>query len=157
MSRRRFPRHGCSFFLFLLTLPLTVAGAWAAVPPADKLAEQAAPTGLSSLPAEAQWNISAALGRDQPAYHAQREGEGWRLDNPKHGLRADFTAEGVEVRRVRPVSGCDSPGWVVGRGIEAPSPGTPEAKAEPHRVPARCAHRVVLQWATRAGARLYPG
>jgi hypothetical protein len=54
--------------------------------------------GAYNLPAEAKASISAALGRDQPVYHAKRAGEAWRLDNPKHGLQATFTARGVEVQ-----------------------------------------------------------
>jgi len=60
MSQCQFRCLGCSFSLLLLTLPLAV------------LRVSAAPQPLPSLPAEAKAAISAALGRDQPAYHAKR-------------------------------------------------------------------------------------
>jgi FG-GAP repeat/Bacterial Ig domain len=60
---------------------------------------QAAPesTNLFDLPPTAQAQISAALGRDHAGYHAVTRGRGFRAENPKHGLVADFTSSGVKV------------------------------------------------------------
>ncbi len=130
MSRGHFPRFRYASLLLVLTLPFTAPGAFAGVPPADKRADPAAvPAGLSSLPPDAQWSISAALGRDQRAYHAEREGETWRLDNARHGLRAGFTAEGVEVQSGAARFELRLTGLGRGARVEAPSPATPEAKA----------------------------
>lgn len=79
-----------------LTLSAALAGLLPTAKPAGPVAS---PAGLSSLPAEVKASISAALGRDQRVYHAKQVGEAWRLDNPKHGLEASFTAGGVEVRK----------------------------------------------------------
>ena len=69
MSSNHCPNLG-SFFLLLF---LTVPEAWAG-PLVGKPDEPQAPRpGLSSLPAEAKASISAALGRDQRAYHAKEQ------------------------------------------------------------------------------------
>jgi hypothetical protein len=130
MSRSNLPTSGCLFFLLLLTLPLTVMEAWAGVAPADPpMAQRAASAGLSRLPAEAQASVSAALGRDQRAYHAKEQGEGWRLANPKHSLSADFTARGMEVQTGAASFGLRLAGLGRGARVEAVVAGTPEAKA----------------------------
>ena len=99
MYRTRFSRPACSVLILLIALPLGVHHAAAGTRPSERLVGQGAPPpGLSSLPIQAQTSISAALGRDQRAYHAKREGRAWRLENRKHGLRAGFTTRGVEVR-----------------------------------------------------------
>ncbi|MGH8591973.1 MAG: FG-GAP repeat protein [Gammaproteobacteria bacterium] len=130
MYRTRFSRFGCSFLMFLLVLPVVVRSAGAGTRPPERLLEQEAPPpGLSSLPIQAQASISAALGRDQRASHAKRDGRAWRLGNQKHGLRASFTMSGVEVRsgaarfRLRLTA--------LGRGarLEAVASSKPEAKS----------------------------
>ena len=64
MSQGHFPR--VRYASILLLLSLAAPGALAGVPAADTLASPAvAPPGLSSLPPDAQWGISEALGRDQ--------------------------------------------------------------------------------------------
>jgi hypothetical protein len=57
-----------------------------------------AAAGLASLPREAQSSVSAALGRDRSDYQARAHGEGFRAENVRHNLAADFTSAGVEVR-----------------------------------------------------------
>jgi len=52
---------------------------------------------ISSLPAGAQSAISSALGRDQEAYHAVAVRKGYRMKNPRSGLQATFTRQGVRV------------------------------------------------------------
>ena len=98
MYRTRLSRLACSFLMLLIALPLALRDAGAGARPSERFVKQEAPRGLSSLPIQAQTSISAALGRDQRAYHAKRDGRAWRLENRKHGLRADFTTRGVEVR-----------------------------------------------------------
>ena len=131
MFRSNVHTSGCLFVLLLLTLPLANGcGAWVGVAPADKSVDQReASASLSSLPAEAQASISAALGRDQRAYHAKEQGEGWRLANPKHGLRADFTARGMEVQTGTARFGLRLTGLGRGARLQAVAAGTPEAKA----------------------------
>ncbi len=120
MSRGYFPRFGYSSLL--LTLALSVPGVLSGVLLADPAAARA---GLSSLPPDAKCSISAALGRDQRAYHAERQGETWRLDNARHGLRADFTAERVEVQSGAARFELRLTGFGRGTRVEA----TPEANA----------------------------
>ena len=55
-------------------------------------------TNLSDLPLAAQAQISAALGRDHASYHALARGDGFRVENRKHGLVTDFAASGIRVR-----------------------------------------------------------
>ena len=50
-----------------------------------------------ALPAAAQSAMSAALGRDQQTYHAAAICTGYRMKNPRSGLQATFTREGVRV------------------------------------------------------------
>ena len=51
----------------------------------------------SDLPAAAQSAISAAMGRDQQAYHAVATRKGFTVKNPRSGLQATFTRQGVRV------------------------------------------------------------
>ncbi|MGH8570259.1 MAG: hypothetical protein ACREXU_20195, partial [Gammaproteobacteria bacterium] len=113
--------HAAYGLIFLLLAP-------AAVPEERFSVPGVAPGALSSLPPEAKASISAALGRNQRAYHAKGAGEAWRIDNPKHGLQMSFTANGVEVRKGAARFRLQLTG--VGRGaqLEAPQVGTPEAK-----------------------------
>ncbi|MDE2180364.1 MAG: hypothetical protein KGJ40_05895, partial [candidate division NC10 bacterium] len=55
----------------------------------------AAPPPFAALPLPAQAAISAALGRDDHAYHAAQSGQGLRLQNPRHHLTADLTPAGL--------------------------------------------------------------
>jgi hypothetical protein len=54
---------------------------------------------LSSVPASARAQVSAALGADEPAFHVQAAaGGGLRAGNATQGLQTSFTRTGVEVR-----------------------------------------------------------
>jgi hypothetical protein len=55
-------------------------------------------TSLSSLPLGAQAPISAVLGKDDSRYWVHRSANGFREENPRHALVAEFTRQGVEVR-----------------------------------------------------------
>lgn len=48
------------------------------------------------LPAAAQAQIAAAIGKDDPGYHATPEGDGFRMAAPNNTIAASFSAEGVE-------------------------------------------------------------
>lgn len=52
----------------------------------------------SAVPAELQSALSAAVGRDIPAYHAQRVADGFEAATAHHRLVAYFTSGGVELR-----------------------------------------------------------
>lgn len=52
---------------------------------------------LSSLPPAAQGPISAALGKDDSNYWVHSTAAGFRLDNPRHALHAEFTKQGTKV------------------------------------------------------------
>ncbi len=54
--------------------------------------------GLLSLPPHAQGPISAALGKDNSGYWVHRSVKGFRGENPRHALVAEFTRQGAEVR-----------------------------------------------------------
>ena len=129
MYRSRFSRLGGSFLMLLIALPLALRDAGAGTRPSKRVVKQEAPRGLSSLPIQGQAAISAALGRDQRAYHAKRDGRAWRLENPKHGLRADFTTRGVEVRSGAARFGLRLTGLGRGARLEAVATAKPGAKA----------------------------
>src|SRR5262249_46570281 len=52
----------------------------------------------SGSPAWARPAVSAALGRNDPAYHAHRLPNGWRAANSRHGLQIDFSRGDVILR-----------------------------------------------------------
>ena len=73
------------FLIFALTLPIPTRSHATPVPmPA-----------AASLPQEANAPISAAIGADQPSYHATADSDGFHVDNGQ-GLSAHFTSSGVD-------------------------------------------------------------
>lgn len=58
----------------------------------------AVPANQETLPLPAQAAISGVLGRDNRAYHATSQGQALHMTNPRHGLVAEFTEAGVEIR-----------------------------------------------------------
>jgi hypothetical protein len=60
------------------------------------VAAQAA-SGLSGLPASAQGPVSAALGKDNSRYWVQGRAGGFRAENPRQAMHADFTQQGAEI------------------------------------------------------------
>src|SRR5262245_27007588 len=50
------------------------------------------------LPAVAHARISAAIGEDQPVYHARAQSDGFRMENAAHQVSVEFTPAGVEFR-----------------------------------------------------------
>jgi hypothetical protein len=92
---------------------------------------QAAPesTTLSDLPPNAQAQISAALGRDHAGYHAVARGRGFRAENPKHGLVADFTSSGVKIGAGTAMWGLAFRAYGYGDELQAVSAAAPQAVA----------------------------
>jgi hypothetical protein len=90
-------RHRASLLTFFVAFMALFAVSRAS---AQNSPQQVNPTGadLRALPAAAQAQISATLGRDQRAYHSQREARGYRIGNPQHGFSADFVSSGVSLR-----------------------------------------------------------
>jgi len=52
----------------------------------------------SNLSVAARSRISTVLGHDAVGFRARPEGNGFRIENPRHRLVADFTSEGVNLR-----------------------------------------------------------
>lgn len=90
-------RHRASLLIFVVAFMVLFAVSRAS---AQNSPQQVNPTGadLRALPAEAQAQISATLGRDQQAYQSHREARGYRIGNPQHGFSADFVSSGVSLR-----------------------------------------------------------
>ena len=61
-------------------------------------ADQTGASNSSTLPVQAQPIISAAIGKNDPRYQVRQVEEGFRLENARHNLIADFTKNGVSVR-----------------------------------------------------------
>jgi hypothetical protein len=59
---------------------------------------QRIPVRSSTLPAEVEGVVSAAIGRDLRAYHAQPVNGGSQLENSRHDLAARFDTDGVQIR-----------------------------------------------------------
>ena len=80
----------------LAALPLLETGtaARSGAPPAA--APDIRPLRLG-LPEPARAHVSAVMGRDEATYHAVSRGDGFRMENARHGLRAEFTRAGVHV------------------------------------------------------------
>ncbi|MGA8150430.1 MAG: hypothetical protein WB952_05730 [Terriglobales bacterium] len=81
--------RNCGFFVLasILFLPMCVSAS-----------DQPGTTTLASLPAAAQAQISARLGRDMPNYFVKAAGSGLEAINPSQKLTTRFTSDGVEVR-----------------------------------------------------------
>lgn len=57
---------------------------------------------LADLPLLGRYAISAAVGKDQPAYHVVAADEGFRATHPGNGLVADFDSRGVMIQAGTP-------------------------------------------------------
>ncbi|HEY6293548.1 MAG TPA: FG-GAP repeat protein [Terriglobia bacterium] len=90
---------------------------------------QPAGNGISSLPLEAQCSISAALGRDLPAYRVHARGVTFQAVNTRQNLAADFTAHGVAVRTGGTKWGMALRGYGYGDDLTAVNDATPQAGA----------------------------
>ncbi len=81
-----------------LTLAVLCTLFSASQPSAGQASSGKAGAGLSSLPADAQGPVSAALGKGDSTYWLHRSAAGFRGENPRQGLVAEFTRQGAEVR-----------------------------------------------------------
>ena len=93
-------------------------------PPAEPVA-----TPLSHLPTPAAAHVSAILGRDRSSYHAVARAEGFRMDNPRHRLAADFSGAGVEIRAGDASWGLEFRGYGYGRSLAVATATAPQAVA----------------------------
>jgi hypothetical protein len=95
--------------------------------PKDVTTRQGPSAGLASLPPEAQAGISAALGRDLPAYQARPQGAGFQAENARQKLAADFTPAGVEVRSGSALCKVALRGYGYGNSLRAVGTAVPRA------------------------------
>lgn len=54
---------------------------------------------LADLPLPAQAAIAAALGKDQPVYHAKPQGAGFTFENSRHNFAAALIPEGLTLKQ----------------------------------------------------------
>jgi hypothetical protein len=85
--------------------------------------------GLSKLPLSAQSAIAETVGRDDAAYHAVAQGNGFHVSNPKHGFSANFTRQGVQVRTGMAHWGMQLKGYGYGSASIAAAAAAPHATA----------------------------
>ena len=90
-------------------------------------AHAAAKQGLKNLPLEGRYAISAAIGYDQPAYHARMDGEGLVADNTGHGLTTLFGHAGVKIGSGSKGFSLQPVAWGYGEEMTALLPGVPQA------------------------------
>ena len=99
-------------------------------------------TGLSSLPADAQGPISAALGKDDSGYWVHPTPNGLRGENLRHALTAFFTKQGPEVRSHNRRWGLQTRAYGYSNALHPVKAVAPQAKA--NRVEYR--HDGVTEW-----------
>ena len=97
---------------------------------------------INALPAAAQTRISAALGRDQQAYHSRRSARGLRMENSRRGLAAEFSTSGVDFVRGGNRWGMALTEVGCGNKLDAVKRVTPSASA--NRVEYR--HGAITEW-----------
>jgi hypothetical protein len=85
--------------------------------------------GLSSLPPDARGPISAALGKDDSSYWVHRSAKGFRGDNPRHALVAEFTRGGAKVCSKNLRWGLETRGYGYGDALHPVKAVAPQAKA----------------------------
>jgi hypothetical protein len=90
---------------------------------------QARPQAGKAVPAAALASVSRALGRGDPAYHAQTTAGGLIAANPRQRLRAQFTSGGVRVGTGPLAVGLGLRGAGFGHRLPAVRPVTPVAAA----------------------------
>ncbi|HLJ46558.1 MAG TPA: hypothetical protein VKU01_11155 [Bryobacteraceae bacterium] len=108
----------------------------------SSLWSQDRPVSLSSLPAVAQSNISAALGRDNSAYQARPQNSGIHFDSPRHQFAADFTASGVRLTVGRTSFQMTFEAYGRGRAVRSVKQTIPDATG--NRVTYR--HGAISEW-----------
>ena len=120
-------RKAVAFLAGVMVL-LTAAMAHAAPMPNGTSGSKAvAPQGMEALPEEGRYAVSAAIGQDQPGYHAQMDGAALVVDNTGNGLSVRFVTGGVEIDTggqgfsLRPMQ------WGYGDALTELAPGWPQA------------------------------
>jgi trimeric autotransporter adhesin len=84
---------------------------------------------ISTLPEAAQERISAALGRDRAAYRTTAQTGGFRMENPRNGLSAEFTSSDVEFHAGANQWGMELKGYGHGDNMHAVDRVAPHAVA----------------------------
>jgi hypothetical protein len=108
---------------------------------ASKSSEGKSATSLSSLPPDAQGPISAALGKDDSGYWVHRNATGFRGENPRHALVAEFTrarGRGSAIRPQPALAAGDTRLWIRRCSASGKGRGS-ERERQPGGVPARMA------------------
>jgi trimeric autotransporter adhesin len=82
---------------------------------------------MPRLPEAAQASISAALGRDHRAYHVVAQPRGFRADNERHGLSAEFTSSGADFKAEGKHFGLALTGYGYGADLQAVPMTAPDA------------------------------
>jgi hypothetical protein len=100
-----------------------------AVTAAKAVAGPAAAQAGKAVPVAAVASLSRALGRGDPAYHAQTTADGIIVANPRQRLRAQFTSGGVRVGSGPLAVGLSLPGAGFGHRLPSVRPVTPVAAA----------------------------
>ncbi len=107
------------------SLPVASAGTSSA----SKASADKSATGLSSLPPNAQVPISAALGKDDTGYWVHPSAKGFRGENPRQALLAEFTRQGAELRSHNLRWGLETRGYGYGNALHPVKAVVPQAKA----------------------------
>ena len=108
----------------------------------DRSDRWVAPAGLASLDKAAQSAISETLGRDSRRYRAQARGAGFRMENPRHHLIADFDTGGVAVHTGRTTWKLRLRAFGFGNDLKAIDGVTPEV----HLNRMEYSHKALTEW-----------
>ena len=98
-------------------------------PLASKSPTRESATGLSSLPADAQAPISAALGKDESDYWVHPSAEGLRGNNPQQALSVNFTKQGAQIRSHNLRWSLETRAYGYGSALHQLKPVSPQANA----------------------------
>jgi hypothetical protein len=96
---------------------------------AGKSSERKSVAELPSLPADAQGPISAALGKDTSGYWVHPNANGFRGENLRQALVAEFTRRGAEVRSHNVRWGLETRGYGYGDALHSAKAVAPHANA----------------------------
>ena len=114
-------RFGLAALVLFSTL---FAGDIVPTPAADHIVDS-----LAELPLAAQASISAAIGRDQTAYHAAKVDDELQMSNPNQSLVVDFSPDGIAVEAGAAHWGLNPRGYGYGQTLRTVSPALPQATA----------------------------
>jgi len=83
---------------------------------------------IADLPVTAQYAISAALGRDNPGYHAATHADGFQLANPAQSVTARFASDGWQVQAGQARWALSLTGWGYGDDLQPVGPAVPRTE-----------------------------